>query len=321
MKKSYRNLVLISCLLMAVACRQQGQTEQANEIINAQVLDGQEAQDGYLEMQVSERAEPENFIKIVNDHHAIVHTQTLINAPIEKVWEVATDFDNMDWSPVFRGIEGNLEDGDTINLKINFGGEIKRFPQVLTWVEGQRFGWKGASHYGNFLHDNHMFLFISIDEDTTLLIQSDQPTGTDPSQMRFSDENIATALKGNVVNNYMAFNTTLKKKAEGLEELEQPEVDIEVSVQSAHPNLLMVFSPFRAVNHAEILIDAPAEKVWEVLTDFDSMKEWSSSYQNITGEKKDRNTVNLIVKRSSGKRRRINPIRKYLSYPARRHRP
>jgi hypothetical protein len=36
--------------------------------------------------------------------------------------------------------------------------------------------------------------------------------------------------------------------------------------------------------YSDILIDAPKEKVWQVLSDFESMKEWSSTMVNITGE-------------------------------------
>ena len=39
--------------------------------------------------------------------------------------------------------------------------------------------------------------------------------------------------------------------------------------------------------HAEIEINTPREKVWEVLTDFEKMSEWSSSFQRLEGEFKE----------------------------------
>ena len=36
-----------------------------------------------------------------------------------------------------------------------------------------------------------------------------------------------------------------------------------------------------------IIIDAPAEMVWDVLTDFDTMPDWSSSFQGLSGEVRD----------------------------------
>lgn len=253
-----------------------------------------------VEITVSEKAEPQNFIRIVNDNHAIVHTEILINAPIEKVWKTATNFKDMSWTPVFKGLEGDLKDGNTVDLNINFDGKIQKFPQVLTWVEGQRFGWKGASPYGDFLHDNHMYYFVAVDSDKTLVIQSDQPTSTDLSKMNLADKAVIKQLKGNVVNNYMKFNLGLKEAVEGKKGLTQPDVVIEVLDDTKSPNMLSVFSPYRSVNHAEIVIDAPAEKVWEVVTDFEKYPEFSSTYQNLKGEKKNGNTVMLAVKLQNG---------------------
>ena len=42
--------------------------------------------------------------------------------------------------------------------------------------------------------------------------------------------------------------------------------------------------------HTEVTIDAPPEKVWAVLTDFDKLAEWSSSFVAFEGEfRKDDN--------------------------------
>jgi len=38
---------------------------------------------------------------------------------------------------------------------------------------------------------------------------------------------------------------------------------------------------------SEIEINAPRQKVWEVLTDFERMHEWSTSFQKLEGEFKD----------------------------------
>ncbi|MEL7236459.1 MAG: SRPBCC family protein, partial [Chloroflexota bacterium] len=47
---------------------------------------------------------------------------------------------------------------------------------------------------------------------------------------------------------------------------------------------------------AEIFIDAPAEKVWEVLTDWDKMPEWSNFLVGLTGDfqKGGRVTVTIL---------------------------
>ena len=43
--------------------------------------------------------------------------------------------------------------------------------------------------------------------------------------------------------------------------------------------------------YSDIIIDASTEAVWRVLSDFDRMKEWSSTMVNITGEIKDKGAI------------------------------
>lgn len=51
-------------------------------------------------------------------------------------------------------------------------------------------------------------------------------------------------------------------------------------------------SATHATVHTSILIDAPADEVWTVLTDFDAMASWSSdTLQTISGEIKDGGSV------------------------------
>ena len=202
----------------------------------------------------------------------------------------------MDWSPVFKGLEGDLKDGELVNLNIDAGQGIQKFPQTITWVVGQRFGWKGASPYGDFLQDNHVFYFVKIDENKTLFIQSDQSTCTDPIKMKLTDSTSVETLKGLASYYFMGFNLGLKKMAEGIDNFEQPELVVEILDENRSPNSLSIFSPYRAIYHAEIIIDAPVEKVWEVVTDFDKYNEWSSTYQNLIGDKENGNTVSLVVK-------------------------
>lgn len=290
-----KTLLIISTLGLLVSCAELSNTEiNPNE-------EKQISQTDNVSSEVKDESSPENFLKIVNDNHAIVHTQVLINAPIDSVWKIATNFDDLSWSPVFKGLEGDVRDGEISNLMIQTEQGIQRFPQTITWVEGQRFGWKGASNYGDFLHDNHMYCFVSINDSTTLFIQSDQATCTDPSKMKLSDPNVVEQFKNIVTYNYMAFNVGLKKRVEGeTSNAEQAELIVEVNSSSEMSNLSLVVSPYRAINHAEILIDAPVNEVWKIATEFSKYSEWSSTYQNLIGEKKEGNTVQLVVKGENG---------------------
>ena len=57
--------------------------------------------------------------------------------------------------------------------------------------------------------------------------------------------------------------------------------------------------------HTEIDIDAPAQKVWEVLTDFDNMASWSSTFRNFEGDFREGGDITVSVK-SLG---RINQVK------------
>lgn len=53
--------------------------------------------------------------------------------------------------------------------------------------------------------------------------------------------------------------------------------------------------------HTEIEINAPREEVWQVLTDFEKMHEWSSSFQNLEGEFKQDGKATAFFKGPLGK--------------------
>ena len=51
---------------------------------------------------------------------------------------------------------------------------------------------------------------------------------------------------------------------------------------------------------ASIIIDASPQKVWEVLTDFDNLKSWSSSFQGLSGDFKKNGAIEVTFKSPFG---------------------
>ena len=51
---------------------------------------------------------------------------------------------------------------------------------------------------------------------------------------------------------------------------------------------------------ASIIIDASPQKVWEVLTDFDKLKSWSSSFQGLKGDFKKNGEIEVTFKTPFG---------------------
>lgn len=175
-----------------------------------------------LVIQVSEKAEYPNLLKVISKNRAIHHTEILINAPVEKVWEVATDFERMhEWSPSYKNIEGDKRHGAAVTLVVKDyagtrGGKDLRVQQTLVWVEGQRFGWSGGGVSGNHLFDNHMFLFIPVDEKTTLFMQTDDITNVASDLTDLTEESTLAFIRDVVEKNFMGFNEALKERVESL---------------------------------------------------------------------------------------------------------
>src|SRR6056297_3432069 len=51
---------------------------------------------------------------------------------------------------------------------------------------------------------------------------------------------------------------------------------------------------------ASVIIDASPQKVWEVLTDFDNLKRWSSSFQGLSGDFKKNGAIEVTFKSPFG---------------------
>ncbi len=51
---------------------------------------------------------------------------------------------------------------------------------------------------------------------------------------------------------------------------------------------------------ARIIIDASPQKVWDVLTDFDNLKSWSSSFQGLRGDFKKNGEIEVTFKSPFG---------------------
>jgi len=48
--------------------------------------------------------------------------------------------------------------------------------------------------------------------------------------------------------------------------------------------------------HSEIIIDAPSQKVWHVLTDWERLREWSPTLQGVSGDIRHGQTVDCLYR-------------------------
>ncbi len=142
-----------------------------------------------------------------SDDHAGVYTSIVINATLEQVWEVLTDFSTMpSWSSSFQGLQGDTSDGGQANALFLMEGNPIPFPHRLIWEEGKRFGWSDEILFAPGVVDYHLYA-VEPCGDQTLFIQTDDFTGT--NQM-FPPQALATIL----LDTYQAFNRELKTEVE-----------------------------------------------------------------------------------------------------------
>ena len=60
--------------------------------------------------------------------------------------------------------------------------------------------------------------------------------------------------------------------------------------------------------HTEIDIEASAERVWAILTDFASYPDWNPFVRSVVGEPRESARLQIVVQPSGGKAMRFSPI-------------
>ncbi len=137
-----------------------------------------------------------------------VHTEIDINAPVETVWDILTDFEKMpEWSSTFQGIQGEFKKEAQIAsiYKGPLGKEMRIEHPLVSLIDGHEFAWSSEVALG--IIDHHIFRVERIDDARTRFVQTDQPNG---SAMRVLGPLVARIFK----NMYETFNRELKTRAE-----------------------------------------------------------------------------------------------------------
>ncbi len=110
---------------------------------------------------------------------AEVFTEKLIDAPIDRVWEVLTDLGEYEaWNPFVVEAAGELDEGNKMNVKTKLPtGKTFSFSPTVTRVEpGRSFEWLGNTLAPGVFDGRHVFR-LETDGDQTKLIQSEQFSG------------------------------------------------------------------------------------------------------------------------------------------------
>lgn len=213
-------------------------------------------------------AQEELNIHLVGNDQIVVHTAIVIDAPVDVVWSVLTNFDDMaDWSSSLQNIEGDISNGGSVTTSFLFQGNVLPIPHTLLYSEGEFFGWSDPLQSIANAKDHHIYKVEDLGNGTTKFIQSDAFIG---ETVQAEGQGTALFISGL----YRTFNQELKAETESIYSILRPQEELDIR---------LVGDDQLAI-HTSIVIDASAADVWTALTDFDAMSEWSSTFKGIEGK-------------------------------------
>lgn len=138
-----------------------------------------------------------------------VRDAIVIDAPVERVWEVFADTGSYpDWNPFIKSFEGKLGPSEKVLVKMDMGMFVMPITPVLTVVQPpNELSWV-VEQGSSFLYsvDRH-FRFDPLNDSQTHFVQSESSTG-------FLSPAISAVLFVPVVKGYRALNRALKARVE-----------------------------------------------------------------------------------------------------------
>lgn len=126
--------------------------------------------------ELSNNVKLENIeVRKLTNNHWQTYTDIVIDAPIEKVWKVLTDWNNISsWSSSLIRIKGDIQDKGNVIVSYLVDEKIYDTPHIFIYKEMEEFGWSDPMEQSfEGLIDNHIFRVEKISDNQTRFIQSD----------------------------------------------------------------------------------------------------------------------------------------------------
>jgi hypothetical protein len=140
-----------------------------------------------------------------------IKTETIIEAPAERVWAEMTDFASFpDWNPFVREASGRLEVGQQLKIKLRLDHGLKMtFKPRVTVVEPNReLRWLATLGRPGVFDVDRAFQIEPYGEGSVRFVMSEECTGWLTPVM------FATNLEAQLYRGYDAFNQALIKRVE-----------------------------------------------------------------------------------------------------------
>lgn len=109
-----------------------------------------------------------------------LNTSIEINAPVEKVWEVLTNFtDYPKWNPFIKSLKGRFEVGEVlfVTLQVPDSKPMNFSPRCFHIEKNKRFSWKGKFLIPGLFDGTHSFKMEALDSNRTNFIQEEKFSG------------------------------------------------------------------------------------------------------------------------------------------------
>lgn len=110
----------------------------------------------------------------------VIKTQIEINASASTIWEALTRFSEYNhWNPFIQRIDGKLEKGKQLNVKIcpPGGTEMKFKPTIIELEPNRKLSWLGKLGLRGIFDGKHEFIIEAIDENKCIFHQNEYFAG------------------------------------------------------------------------------------------------------------------------------------------------
>ncbi|MFN8356663.1 MAG: SRPBCC domain-containing protein [Spirosomataceae bacterium] len=105
------------------------------------------------------------------------HTQIVINAPVEKVWQALTDFDSYPtWNPLVGSLSGEMKTGGTLTTYI-VPLQKTYHPTLLVYQPYEELTWQGIQGAKFLMAGKHYYKLKKISKNQTQLSHGEWFTG------------------------------------------------------------------------------------------------------------------------------------------------
>ena len=139
-----------------------------------------------------------------------IHTEIDIGTPVEKVWDLLTDFKNYElWNPFIRKIEGTPTLGTKIKIHLHTSGGRNRsyHPEITKLEPFKELRWFGKSTIPGIFNGERIFILKPIESNQIKFIHKEIFTG-------ILVHLVGNRLDKDMYNSFISMNEALKNRAE-----------------------------------------------------------------------------------------------------------